>query len=105
MPCVRDFIVIEDGQSVRVYGVGDIPAGTLVVGCHGARRLRIEGPALVKPPANELTEAQWHEWLARLDAAGYLAELEPFWSEPIASAESPARTVAEVFDELLRHAH
>ncbi len=96
MTVTQEFLILASGAVRHVYGIGQVPDGT-VVG-QAAQRLRIVGPVWVKPPNPELTPDQWATWQERLREAGFSVRVEPFWTSSPSGHYVPLNEVA---DELL----
>jgi hypothetical protein len=77
MNSTQEFLVLETGDIVCVYGVSDFPPGTVVGG--NAQRLRVIGHGLVRPPQTQLTSQELEEWRQHLREDGYTTAVEPFW--------------------------
>lgn len=96
-----EFLILDrpDG-TLGVYSVERKPAGTPID--RGARKLRVVGPVLVRPPRETLTAEQFEKWVGIVRDAGFQAEIEPFWTHPAPTADGPSVPLHEAFDELLR---
>jgi hypothetical protein len=105
----QEFLILESGDSVAVYTPRTFPHGTPIG--PDAKRLGIDGPSLVWPPATHLSRAEFDNWRGQLEREGYSATLGPYWRDPISPerAEEMVRNgkfipLKEAFDELLREA-
>jgi hypothetical protein len=105
----REFLVIETGEDVAVYAPSQFPLGTPIG--PDAKRLGVDGPSPVQPPAIHLTRPDFDRWRRQLEGEGYSVTLGPFWRNRVSreEAEEAIRRgdtipLKEAFDELLREA-
>ena len=97
MDVTQEFLVLPSNGTVFIYGVRDFPSGTAIG--RDAQRLRVVGPVWVRPPDPKLTEAQWQDWQAQLQTAGFSVTVGPFWTSSPSGRSQPLEAVR---DELLR---
>jgi len=109
MPITQAFIVLAADGDFDVYGLRQIPKGT-VIG-RDAQRFRVVGETWVQPPKTRLTASELEQWRRQLEAAGHTVTTGPFWTDPdmLQKSDEAIRRgetipLKDFFDELRRRA-